>query len=122
MATFVVLKHPITVLVTDFTNPDNLTNDLLILKYLLFSSFFLHKLMVDTLALLCTIITSFSTFSHLKHHKSIKKVLLVIFDQKDNRHLHAGLPVFRCKDSLHNISCSGVALLSITCRVSNDVY
>ena len=27
MATFVVLRHPVTILVTDSTNPDNLTND-----------------------------------------------------------------------------------------------
>ena len=32
MATFVVLRHFVTILVTDFTNPDNLTNDLLILN------------------------------------------------------------------------------------------
>ena len=34
MATFVIPIHPITILVTDFTNPDNLTNDLLILQSL----------------------------------------------------------------------------------------
>ena len=28
MATFIVLRHPVTILVTAFTNPDNLTNDL----------------------------------------------------------------------------------------------
>ena len=32
MTTFVVLRHPVTSLVTIFTNPDNLTSDLLILK------------------------------------------------------------------------------------------
>ena len=32
MATFFILKHPVTILVTDFTNPNNLTNDLLILS------------------------------------------------------------------------------------------
>ena len=32
MANFVVLKHPVTILVTDSANPDNLTNDLLILN------------------------------------------------------------------------------------------
>ena len=32
MATFVALRHPVITLVTDFTCPDNLTNDLLILK------------------------------------------------------------------------------------------
>ena len=31
MATFVILRHYVTILVTNFTNPDNLTNDLLIL-------------------------------------------------------------------------------------------
>ena len=31
MATFVALRHPVTILVTDFTNMDNLTNDLHIL-------------------------------------------------------------------------------------------
>ena len=35
MATFVVLRHPVTILVTIFTNPKNLTNDLLILKLLI---------------------------------------------------------------------------------------
>ena len=29
------LRHPVTILVTDFTNPDNLTNDLLILNPLI---------------------------------------------------------------------------------------
>ena len=33
MATFVILKHPVTILITDLTNPDNLTNDPLILMY-----------------------------------------------------------------------------------------
>ena len=28
------LQHPVTILVTDFTNPDNLTDDLIILNYL----------------------------------------------------------------------------------------
>ena len=32
MATFVVFIHPITILTTDFTNQDNLTNDLLIIN------------------------------------------------------------------------------------------
>ena len=31
MATFLVLRHPVPILVTDSTNPDNLTDDLLIL-------------------------------------------------------------------------------------------
>ena len=31
MTTFVVLRHPVTILVADFTNPNNLTNDLIIL-------------------------------------------------------------------------------------------
>ena len=35
MATFVVLRHPVTILVTDLTNPDNLTNDLVLLKVLI---------------------------------------------------------------------------------------
>ena len=35
MANFVVLKHPVTILVTDSANPDNLTNDLLILNSLI---------------------------------------------------------------------------------------
>ena len=33
MATFVLLWHPVTILVTVTTNPDNLTNDVLILKF-----------------------------------------------------------------------------------------
>ena len=28
MATFVILRHPVNILVTDLTNPDNLTHDL----------------------------------------------------------------------------------------------
>ena len=32
MATFIVLRHPVTILVTELSNPDNLTNDLIILK------------------------------------------------------------------------------------------
>ena len=32
MATFVILRHPITILVIYLTNPDNFTNDLFILK------------------------------------------------------------------------------------------
>ena len=31
MATFIILRHPVTILVTAFTNPDSLTNDLSIL-------------------------------------------------------------------------------------------
>ena len=38
METFFVLGHPVTILVTALTNPNNLTNDLLILK-LLFNSY-----------------------------------------------------------------------------------
>ena len=30
MATFAALRHPVTIIVTDFTNPENLTNDLFI--------------------------------------------------------------------------------------------
>ena len=40
-----------------------------------FWPFFLHRLMVDTL--LCTIITSFSNFSHFLHHKRIKVWFLI---------------------------------------------
>ena len=32
MATFVVLRHPVTILVTNLTNPNNLTNDPLLLR------------------------------------------------------------------------------------------
>ena len=32
MVTFIMHRHPVTILVTDFTNPNNLTNDPLILK------------------------------------------------------------------------------------------
>ena len=35
MATFIALRHPVTILVIVFTNPENLTNDLLILKLLI---------------------------------------------------------------------------------------
>ena len=35
MATFVAFRHIVTILVTDFTNPDNLTNDLLTLNSLI---------------------------------------------------------------------------------------
>ena len=35
MATFVLLKHPVTILVTVSTNPGNLTNELLILNPLI---------------------------------------------------------------------------------------
>ena len=34
MATFVALRHPVSILVTDFSNPDNLPEDLLILNFL----------------------------------------------------------------------------------------
>ena len=34
MATFEILRHPFTILVTDVTNPDSLTNDLLLLNFL----------------------------------------------------------------------------------------
>ena len=33
MATFVILRLPVTILVKDFTNPDNFTNNLLILNF-----------------------------------------------------------------------------------------
>ena len=32
MVTFAIIRHPVTTLVTDSTNPDKLTNDLLILN------------------------------------------------------------------------------------------
>ena len=35
MATYTVLRHPDTILVTVFTKPDNLTNDLLIINFLI---------------------------------------------------------------------------------------
>ena len=35
MATFIVLRHPVITLVTALTNPDNLTNNHLILKLLI---------------------------------------------------------------------------------------
>ena len=35
MATFVILRHPVTILITDFTNPNSLTNDLLIFNSLI---------------------------------------------------------------------------------------
>ena len=34
MATFVILRHPFTILVTDLTNPNNLANAILILNFL----------------------------------------------------------------------------------------
>ena len=35
MANCVVLRHPTTIMVTDFNNPNNLTNDLLIINPLI---------------------------------------------------------------------------------------
>ena len=35
MATFAILRQPVTILVTDYTNPNNLTNDSLILNSLI---------------------------------------------------------------------------------------
>ena len=32
MATFVIIRYPVTIMITDFNNPENLTNDLLILN------------------------------------------------------------------------------------------
>ena len=43
MATFVVRKHPVSILITDFTNPDNLTYDLLILNSLTVTNDFSFK-------------------------------------------------------------------------------
>ena len=42
MATFVILRHPVTILVTDFNNPDNSANDLLI-----FNSLMINKSLAD---------------------------------------------------------------------------
>ena len=36
MATFIVLRHPVTILVTAFTNPNNLNKDIFIVKLLIF--------------------------------------------------------------------------------------
>ena len=33
MATFVALRRPVTIMVKDSTNPNNMTNDLVILKF-----------------------------------------------------------------------------------------
>ena len=35
MTTFVILRHPVTIFVTDLTNPDNLTDYILILDSLI---------------------------------------------------------------------------------------
>ena len=35
MVSFVILRHPVTPLVIDFTSPDKLTNNLLILNFLI---------------------------------------------------------------------------------------
>ena len=43
MTTYVFLRHPVTILVTDFTKPNNLTGDLLI-----FNSLTLHKPLKQT--------------------------------------------------------------------------
>ena len=45
MATFVILPHPVTISVTDFIHPYNLTIDLLIptLDYYIQNIFFMHK-------------------------------------------------------------------------------
>ena len=42
MANFVVLRHPVTILVTYFSNPDKLTNDLLGHGSLLVQHSYLH--------------------------------------------------------------------------------
>ena len=39
MATYIILRHPVTILVTVLTNSDNLTNDLSILKLTLTLSY-----------------------------------------------------------------------------------
>ena len=38
MATFIIIKNPVTILVTVFTYPDNMNNDLFNLKLLLFGT------------------------------------------------------------------------------------
>ena len=43
MATFVDLRHPVNILITDFTNPDNLTNDLLILNFLIMNKSVINR-------------------------------------------------------------------------------
>ena len=45
MAIFVVLRHPVNILVTDFTNPDNLTTDLLMLNSLIKKQIFGQQMM-----------------------------------------------------------------------------
>ena len=35
MATFVVIRYPVTIMITDFNNPENLTNGLLIHNFLI---------------------------------------------------------------------------------------
>ena len=40
MATYIILRHPVTILVTAFTKTDNLTYDLPILKLSLFKGSF----------------------------------------------------------------------------------
>ena len=47
MATFVGLRYPVIISVTDFTNPDNLTNDLLILIFLLIKNHRLQMIQLD---------------------------------------------------------------------------
>ena len=44
MAAFVILRHPVTIWVTDSTNPHNLTNDLLILNLILHQNIELYVL------------------------------------------------------------------------------
>ena len=43
MATFVILKHPVAILATDFTNSNNLTNDLLILNSLIINKSLINR-------------------------------------------------------------------------------
>ena len=45
MAAFVLLRNPVTIFVADVTNPDNFTNDLIILNY--FDNILLKKLLVS---------------------------------------------------------------------------
>ena len=56
MAAFIALRHPVNILDTAFTKPDNLTNDLLILKLLINS----HKSNFPPIPFLHVIINEWS--------------------------------------------------------------
>ena len=49
MATFAILRHPVTILVTDFTNLDNLTNGLLIFNSLIIFDPIIHVITKSTM-------------------------------------------------------------------------